>query len=439
MVLNKGTTSFDSFTDKTAVIILGGGKGTRLYPLTKSRAKPAVPVAGKFRLIDLPVSNCLHSNLDKIYILTQFNSDSLHRHITQTYRFDSFSHGFVQILAAQQTIDNKDWYQGTADAVRHALRRLDQRRPDHVLILSGDHLYKMDYRDMLRTHIENNANVTISVIPLPRKDCHEFGILQVDERGQVIRFVEKPKEEALLEDLRVPTHLFEDRGIAAEGREHIASMGIYIFDTNTLFESLDSHKGSDFGKDILPSLLGTKSIQAHFFDGYWEDIGTIRAFYEANLALATPVPRFNFYDERFLIYTRPRHLPGAKINQANIRSSVLCEGAIVSGSVVEDSVVGLRSIIEEGAFVSKTVMMGADYYDSPDMRFEDIPDGAPALGIGRRTIIKNTIVDKNARIAADCRIVNQENVSEADGPNYYIRDGIVVIPRGAVIPRGTVI
>jgi glucose-1-phosphate adenylyltransferase len=251
--------------------------------------------------------------------------------------------------------------------------------------------------------------------------------------------VEKPSDPSLLEELKVPQEMFQERGVAPKGRDLIASMGIYVFKSESLFKALAENKGSDFGKDILPSLLGKKTIQAHFFDGYWEDIGTIRAFYEANLALACPVPEFNFYDERFMIYTRPRHLPGAKINQANIRSSVLCEGAIVSGSVVEDSVIGLRSIIEEGAFVSKTIMMGADYYDAPDSRHEDVPDDAPPLGVGPRSIIKNAIIDKNARIAADCRIINQENLREADGKNYYIRDGIVVIPRGGIISSGTII
>jgi glucose-1-phosphate adenylyltransferase len=405
MVSRKGTTDYDLLLENTAVIILGGGQGKRLFPLTKSRAKPAVPVGGKFRLIDLPLSNCLHSNLDKIYILTQFNSDSLHRHITQTYRFDTFSEGFVQILAAQQSPQNVNWYQGTADAVRQSLRRFAQRRPEQVVILSGDHLYKMDYREMLRTHHNNNADVTVSVKPIERQQCQEFGILQVDQKGRIIRFEEKPKEDKLLDDLKVPPELFEDCGIDQDDRAHIASMGIYVFKTETLIKALEEIKGPDFGKDIIPALLEPKTVQAHFFDGYWEDIGTIRSFYEANLGLTHSVPQFNFYDERFMIYTRPRHLPGAKINQANIRSSVLCEGAIISASVVEESVIGLRSIIEKDAFVGQTVMMGADYFDSPDRNFEDVPDNAPPLGIGPRTIVKKAIIDKNARIGADCRII----------------------------------
>ncbi|MBN2328694.1 MAG: glucose-1-phosphate adenylyltransferase [Candidatus Omnitrophica bacterium] len=433
---------FDPYidTESTEVLILGGGQGSRLYPLTKERAKPAVPVGGKFRLIDLPLSNCLHSNLPRIYILTQFNSDSLHRHIAQTYRFDSFSRGFIQILAAQQTPDNKDWFQGTADAVRHALRRFVNRRPKYIMILSGDHLYRMDYRKLLKTHVENEADVTISVLPIARDRASDFGILQVNEEGRITAFQEKPTSREELDQLIVPSKLFEKYSLESKGRQHIASMGIYVFNLQSLSESLIEHSGSpDFGKHIIPALIGSKRVFAHFFDGYWEDIGTIRSFYEANLALTRPVPEFNFYDERHLVYSRPRFLPGTKVNQATIRASIIGDGAIVSGAVIEDCIIGLRGVIAENAQLYRTIMMGADYYDSYEQRQEDIPKNAPPLGIGSRSIVKNAIVDKNARIGADVRILNEAHVQEADGPNYYIRDGIVVIPRSAIIPSGTVI
>lgn len=433
---------FDPYTvtEETEVLILGGGQGARLYPLTKQRAKPAVPVAGKFRLIDLPLSNCLHSNLPRIYILTQFNSDSLHRHIAQTYRFDSFSRGFIQILAAQQTPENKDWFQGTADAVRHALRRFVHRRPKYIVILSGDHLYRMDYRQMLRTHIVNNADVTISVLPVYQQRASDFGVLKVDEEGRITEFLEKPNSQEDLDRLRVPSNLFDKYSLDAKGRGHIASMGIYVFNLQALSDALSEHATADFGKHIIPSLIrGSKRIFAHFFDGYWEDIGTIRSFYEANLALTKPVPEFNFYDERHLVYSRPRYLPGTKINQATIRASIIGDGAIVSGAVIEDSIVGLRGVIAENAQLYRTIMMGADYYDSRGQREEDIPDDAPALGVGCRSIIKNAIVDKNARIGSDVRILNEARIQEADAPNYNIREGIVVIPRSAIIPSGTVI
>lgn len=432
---------FDPYTvtEETEVLILGGGHGKRLYPLTESRAKPAVPVAGKFRLIDLPLSNCLHSNLPRIYILTQFNSDSLHRHIAQTYRFDSFSRGFIQILAAQQTPVNKDWFQGTADAVRHALRRFVHRRPKYIVILSGDHLYRMDYRQLLRTHIINNADVTISVLPVSRQRASDFGILQVNEEGQITAFQEKPTSVEDLDRLKVPPNLFDKFALQSKGREHIASMGIYVFNMQSLSEALSEHASADFGNHIIPALIGAKRVFSHFFDGYWEDIGTIRSFYDANLALTKPVPEFNFYDERHLVYSRPRYLPGTKINQATIRASIIGDGAIVSGAVIEDSIIGLRGVIAENAQLYRTIMMGADYYDSREQREEDIPENAPSLGVGCRSIIKNAILDKNARIGSDVRILNEERIQEADGPNYCIRDGIVVIPRSAIIHSGTVI
>ncbi len=439
MVLSVGLSDMERVVENTAVLILGGGRGTRLFPLTKERSKPAVPVAGKFRLIDLTISNCIHSNLDQINILTQFNSDSLHRHIAMTYRFDAFSRGYVQVLAAQQTTYKTDWYQGTADAVRQSLRRFERRTPNHVLILSGDHLYKMDYRHLLKTHVEKNADVTIAVVPVAKNECKEFGILQVNEQSQIVSFVEKPHEEEVLEHLKVPPEVFDDQGIQSKNRQHIASMGIYAFRFDALAQALKESDKPDFGKDIIPSLLNSRRVFAHFFDGYWEDIGTIRAFYNANLALTQTVPQFNFYDGRSMVYTHPRFLPGAKINSAMVRHSLICDGAIVSGTLIEHSIIGLRGIIADKAQIIRTVMMGADYYDSGGMVFENVLKGAPPLGIGEHSIVNGAIIDKNARIGAHVQIVNRDRVNEADGDNFYIRDGVVIIPRSAIIPDNTVI
>ncbi len=430
----------DIYSDQTAVLILGGGQGTRLFPLTLTRSKPAVPVAGKYRLIDIAISNCLHSQLDRLYILTQFNSDSLHRHIAQTYRFDVFSKGFIQILAAQQTPKNRHWYQGTADAVRQSLERLHQRQPENVLILSGDHLYHMDYRKLLKVHVETDADVTISVLPVEHDKCKEFGIMEIDNKEEIVNFVEKPCTPEETDPLRVPTSTFQKYGIEPKGREFIASMGIYAFKTQTLFEALSENDGSDFGKNIIPAMIENKKVFSYFFDGYWEDIGTIRSFYDANLSLTHQVPDFNFYNEDSIVHTRPRFLPGAKVNDAQVRSAILCDGTIISaGSTVERSIIGLRGIIGEGAHVSDTVMMGADYYDGPNTTFEDVSSDSPPLGIGAGTFIKGAIVDKNARIGKNVTITNEGKEQDTDQANYSARDGIVVIPRSAVIHDGTVI
>lgn len=438
--VNTVQSNIEAATARTIVMILGGGQGSRLHPLTKERSKPAVPVAGKFRLIDLTLSNCLHSGMDKIYVLTQFNSDSLHRHITQTYRFDTFSSGFVQILAAQQTPDNADWYQGTADAVRHAMRRLVRHTPEHIVILSGDHLYRMDYRALLKTHLDSKADATVGALPIERNRCSDFGILQVDEKSKITSFVEKPQKDEELEALKVPRQLFDRYGVDPGNREHIASMGIYIFRTEALYDVLSNTKESDFGRNIIPALIKNKKVVAHFFDGYWEDIGTIRSFFEANLSLTSTVPVFNFYDEQWPIFTRSSFLPGAKINDASTRSSLICDGAIISGAAVERSIIGVRGIIFENAQIYDTIMMGADYYDHQEsVKIEMVPDDAPPLGIGARTIIRNAIIDKNARIGSDCRILNEAGIQDKQEDNYSIRDGIVVINKSAIIPNGTII
>lgn len=440
MVSKVRLSALDRITESTAVIILGGGQGSRLFPLTKTRSKPAVPVAGKFRLIDLSISNCLHSNLRRMYILTQFNSDSLHRHIVQTYRFDAFSNGLIQILAAQQTPSHRNWYQGTADAVRHAMERLHQRRPENVLILSGDHLYRMDYRQLLSTHIERDSDVTISVLPVEESRCSDFGIMQINDEEEIVNFVEKPSTPEETTPLRVPNKMFEDHGIDPRGRNYIASMGIYAFKTQTLFDALHDLDGSDFGKNIIPSMIENKKVHSYFFDGYWEDIGTIRSFYDANLALTNTVPDFNFYEEDYQVFSRPRFLPGAKINDAQLRSSIICDGAIISTNArVDRSIIGLRGIVHEGAQVHDTVMMGADYYDSDDNEFEDVPAGAPPLGIGRGSYIRGAIVDKNVRIGNNVRITNEGKYQDEEHELYSIRDGIIVFARSAIIPDNTVI
>ncbi|MFH1740988.1 MAG: glucose-1-phosphate adenylyltransferase [bacterium] len=420
----------------TSVVILGGGRGTRLYPLTKDRAKPAVPVAGKYRLVDIPLSNCIHSGMDRIFILTQFNSDSLHRHITQTYRFDMFSKGFVQVLAAQQSMTNLDWYQGTADAVRQTFDRLARPWTENILILSGDHLYRMDYQEMLTTHIVTGADVTVSVLPVSRDRCSDYGIAQIDSEARVIDFFEKPAEDALLDQLAVPTQVFTSRGVEPRERTHIGSMGVYIFTKNALSEALKEEKRTDFGKHVFPNVLKRFRVMAHFFDGYWEDIGTVRSFYEANLDLATGLPQFNFYEPDRPIFTHPRNLPAAKLNEARIRSSLICEGAIVTDADIEDSIIGLRSIIYQGVRISRSCIMGADFYETDEQKKKR---DAPPIGIGPGSVIRNAIIDKNARIGANVRLTNDSGQTSMETENIYIRDGVIVVPKNAVVPDGTVI
>lgn len=430
-----GSPKIQDLLRKTSVAILGGGRGARLFPLTKERAKPAVPVAGKYRLIDIPVSNCIHSGMDRIFILTQFNSDSLHRHITQTYRFDMFSKGFVQVLAAQQTMANLDWYQGTADAVRQTFGRIARPGDGHILILSGDHLYRMNYQEMLTTHIVAGADVTVSVLPVSRNRCSDFGIVQIDRTGRVINFFEKPADEALLDEFEVPAKAFTERGIDPQGRSHIASMGVYLFTKEALGEALRDEQWTDFGKHVFPAVLERFKVTAHFFDGYWEDIGTVRSFFEANLELATEVPRFNFYEANRPIFTRPRNLPAAKVNGARIRFALVCEGAIVTDAIIEEGLIGLRSIIHPGVHISRSIVMGADFYETEEEKKKD----GPSIGIGPRSVIRGAIIDKNARIGADVRLTNESGQEHMDSDNIYIRDGIIVVPKNAIVPSGTIL
>ncbi len=422
--------------DNMVCIVLGGGKGTRLLPLTGDRSKPAVPLAGKYRLIDIPISNCINSGVRRIYLLTQFNSVSLHRHIRQTYTFDPFNGGFVEILAAQQTNEGADWYQGTADAVRKQLRHLKRPGIDYVLILSGDQLYRMDFRQMLETHTMSGADVTIAGLPVPLEQTSGFGIMRVSNSGRVEGFLEKPKTAEELKMVRTDPKWIDAQGIPSHGREYIASMGIYLFNRDTLVDLLEKTDYEDFGKEVFPMAIRARKVQLHLFDGYWEDIGTIQAFYEASLALAGPNPPFNLDLKDAPIYTRPRYLPPTRIEGATILRSMIADGcSIGAAAVIKNSSVGLRSNIGANAQIKDSVLMGADYFRH-DIRANHI-EGQPELGIGAGTIIEKAIVDKNCSIGANCVIKLPPGFPENGerGP-LVVRDGIIVVPRRTVLPDG---
>ncbi len=421
-----------------SAVILGGGRGTRLDPLTKVRAKPAVPIGGKFRLIDIPMSNCLHSGVRDIFILTQFNTESLHRHIYNTYRFDNFSQGSIRILAAQQTAESQDWYQGTADAVRKNISFLHDCG-DNIIILSGDHLYRMDYKTFLDFHLEMEADISIAVKPIFEGEAGGFGILKADEKGTITSFYEKPKEQKVLDDYRIDEKLFSNFKIEPEGRSHVASMGIYIFKKEVLFELLADNDKEDFGKEIIPDCLDRKKVAAYFFDGYWEDIGTVRAFFDAHMDFTNPVPRFNFYDERYPFYTRPRYLPASKINKCQINQSIIAEGSILLGSIIENSVIGIRSYIDEGTLVQRSIIMGNARYETIEQRIVNEYRQSPNMGIGKNCIIRNAIIDMNCSIGNNVQIINKDNRQEAEEELFTIRDGIIIIAKGTVIPDNTLI
>ena len=427
--------------DNVVAVILGGGAGSRLFPLTSVRSKPAVPLGGKYRLIDVPVSNCINSNVTQIFVLTQYNSASLNRHISQTYRFSNFSSGFVEILAAEQRKDSPDWFQGTADAVRQITPHLDSWDVETLLILSGDHLYRMDYRNFLARHFETNADVTVSVIPAKPIDAEGFGLLKTDPDGKIIEFSEKPKGEAL-EAMRVDTTSFGLSAQESEERPYLASMGIYVFNYQKLLELLDkSSMAVDFGGEIIPNAIKEHNVQAYLFNGYWEDIGTIRAFFDANLDLASPLPKFNFFDTDSPIYTRSRYLPPSKLHDCDIDNSMVSEGCILNGVHARRSIIGLRSRIDTGVHIEQSIVMGSDYFEPLDEIQKNLIAGNPHLGIGQDTVIKRAIIDKNVRIGKDVRLVNESGVEHADGPNaaFYIRDGIIIVPKGAIVPDGTIV
>ncbi len=422
-------------------IILGGGAGTRLYPLTKLRAKPAVPLAGKYRLIDIPVSNCINSDILKIYVLTQYNSASLNRHISRTYNFSGFSEGFVEVLAAQQTAENPNWFQGTADAVRRYMWIMQDWDVDEYLILSGDHLYRMDYSQFVKRHRETNADITLSVVPVDGSRASDFGLMKMDDDGRIVSFKEKPKG-AELESMQVDTTRLGLTPEQAKETPYIASMGIYVFKKSVLEKLLqDLPDQTDFGKEIIPNAAQDYNIQAYLYDGYWEDIGTIEAFYKANLALTQqPQPPFSFYDEKAPIYTRPRYLPPTKLLDCHITESIIGEGCIVKECRINHSVLGIRSRIEAGCIIEDSLLMGADYYEPFAERVIN-EKGAVPMGIGADSMIRKAIIDKNARIGRKVQIINKDRVSEAsrEDQGFFIRSGIVVVMKNALIPDRTVI
>jgi glucose-1-phosphate adenylyltransferase len=427
---------------KVLGIILGGGAGTRLYPLTKLRAKPAVPLAGKYRLIDIPVSNCMNSEVFKIYVLTQFNSASLNRHLARTYNFSGFVEGFVEVLAAQQTADNPSWFQGTADAVRQYIWLFEEWDVDEYLILSGDHLYRMDYREFVQRHRETNADITLSVVPIDEKRASDFGLMKIDANGRVIDFSEKPKGDAL-KKMQVDTTVLGLDAQQAKELPYIASMGIYVFKKDVLIHLLNkSLEQTDFGKEIIPASAKDYNVQAYLFNDYWEDIGTIEAFYDANLALTQqPRPPFSFYDEKAPIYTRARYLPPTKLLNCQVTESIIGEGCIIKECRINHSVLGVRSRIETGCVIEDSLLMGADFYEPFAERQSNCETNSIPIGIGPNSTIRRAIIDKNARIGCDVQIINKDRVEEAEREKqgFFIRNGIVVVIKNALIPDGTVI
>lgn len=427
---------------RVLAIILGGGAGTRLYPLTKLRAKPAVPLAGKYRLIDIPVSNCINSDIFKIYVLTQFNSASLNRHLSRSYTFSGFSEGFVEVLAAQQTPENANWFQGTADAVRQYISLFQDWDVDEFVILSGDHLYRMDYGDFVRRHRETNADITISVVPMDDRRASDFGLMKIDDAGRVVKFSEKPKGDAL-QEMQVDTTVLGLTAEEAQQSPYIASMGIYVFKKDILIKLLKENlERTDFGKEIIPSSAKDYNVQAYLFNGYWEDIGTMESFFEANMALTQqPRPPFSFYDEKAPIYTRPRYLPSTKLWDCQIKESIIAEGCILKDCSITHSVLGVRTRVDSGCVIEDAMLMGADYYEPLVERFNDSSGGKIPLGIGKDTTIRRAIIDKNARIGSNVQIVNKDQVQEAERESlgFFIRSGIVVVLKNATIPDGMII
>jgi len=419
-------------------LVLGGGRGQRLYPLTKFRSKPAVPVAGKYRLIDIPLSNCINSGLNRIYVITQFNSVSLHHHIRSTYTFDAFDRGFVEILAAQQTIASTDWYQGTADAVRQNLRYVKQADVEYVLVLSGDQLFRMDFMKMIATHEQSDADVTISAVPVASRLASELGIMKLDDSGRVTGFLEKPETEQELDHVRTPPEWIDARGIASHGRDCLASMGIYLFNRETLVEVLEKTDYQDFGKEVFPASIRSRHVQVHLFDGYWADIGTIKSFFEANLSLAAEEPPFSLSSADAPIYSRARFLPPSRVDRATIRGSLLADGChIDEGAVIENSVIGLRCRIGRDVVVRNSILMGNDFYQAPDQAGRDAANGHPPLGIGPGTRIEGAIVDKNCRIGRNVQVVNPNGVESTEEADWgMVCEGIVVLPKAATLPDG---
>jgi glucose-1-phosphate adenylyltransferase len=422
---------------QTVTVVLGGGRGTRLFPLTSLRAKPAVPLGAKYRLIDIPISNAINSGLREIFVLTQFNSASLNAHLSKTYQFDPFTSGFVEVLAAEQTDNSGDWYQGTADAVRQMLHHMDREGVEEMLILSGDHLYRMDYRPLIARHRETEADVTISVIPVSRESCEGFGVLAANANGFVTRFKEKPRNDEDISDLMAPPGL--RRAWKLDKQPYLASMGVYVFRMEALREILENPKMVDFGKDILPSMLNTHRVGAYLFDGYWEDIGTIKAFFDANLMLCEQDPPFKFYDERAPMFTQPLFLPPSLVWESQLDRTVVAEGCVIRGAKLTRSIVGLRSYILHGTVISDSIIMGADHYQFETRRQSLTAAGKVPIGIGSGCRIHRAIIDKNAAIGDNVTIVGDPSRPDSSHDGWYVRDGIVCVAKNAVIPSGSVL
>jgi glucose-1-phosphate adenylyltransferase len=417
-------------------LILGGGRGSRLFPLTQLRSKPAVPIGGRYRLIDIPISNCLHADVRRIFVLTQFNSASLNRHIGQTYRLDLFSQGFVEILAAEQTPDNPNWFQGTADAVRQAERHFARHPADYYLILAGDHLYRMDYSEMVEAHVDRRADITIAAQRVAADDATEMGIFRFDRAGQILAFEEKPTPDRLRAiDRSIPPGATFS-GHAAE-KPFIASMGVYVFSRDVLLEILEEGSAKDFGREVIPAALGTRRVHAYLFRGYWADVGTVATFYDANIMLTRSDAPFNFYDPYRPIYTHPRFLPGSRLSECAVRNTIIAEGCHLDRCAIEDSVVGIRSSVQRGVTIRRSVLLGADFYEADDAA--PARGEGPRLGIGRDVTLDRVIVDKNARIGDGSRLVNEHGVQEADGDGYFIRNGVIIVPKDGVIQPGTIV
>ncbi|RTL53216.1 MAG: glucose-1-phosphate adenylyltransferase [Sphingobacteriales bacterium] len=425
-----------TLSQSVVAVILGGGAGTRLYPLTASRSKPAVPIAGKYRLVDIPISNCINSNINRMFVLTQFNSASLNKHIKNTYHFSAFSTGFVDILAAEQTPDNPGWFQGTADAVRQSLRHIDNLEFDYILILSGDQLYQMDFDAMIEAHKAKEADISIATIPVHAREASEFGIMKTDKSHCITAFIEKPKPELLGEWI-------SDTGaeMQQQGRVYLASMGIYIFNKQVLYNLLKEvyPEATDFGKEIMPQSIGKYNVLSFQYEGYWTDIGNIYSFFEANLALTEEIPLFNLFDNNRIIYTRARMLPPAKISGTTLEKTIISDGSIILASRMEKCVVGIRARIGYGSTIVNAYIMGNDYYETLEVMAENVSKGIPKIGIGERCYIKNAIIDKNCRIGNDVRINGGTHLDNTDHPLYTIKDGIVVVKKGAILPDGFVI
>jgi glucose-1-phosphate adenylyltransferase len=422
--------------NEVLAIIMGGGQGTRLFPLTQRRSKPAVPIAGNYRLIDIPVSNCLHADIRRIFVLTQFNSASLNRHISQTYRMDLFSPGFVEVLAAEITPENATWFQGTADAVRKAARHFVRYDADYYLILAGDHLYRMDYSEMVDAHIDRRADITIAAQPCSAEDATQMGIFRFDRAGHIIAFEEKPNAERLAQIGQSIPRGSHNAGNTPD-RPFVASMGIYVFSRDVLLDLLGASDARDFGREVIPSALDKYRVNSFLFRGFWADVGTVESFYDANIMLTKPRSPFKFYDPRRPIYTHARFLPGSRLVDARVRDAIVSEGCYLGRCTVEESVIGIRTHVQEGTTIRRSVLLGADYYEADDVA--PARGDRPRLGIGRDVVLDRVIVDKNARIGDGVQLVNGQGLQDADGDGYYIRNGVVIVPKDGVIKAGTVV